>query len=113
MNNQDWHAGSGWRGAVEDCIIHFLGSNPLRSMEFKTRDINDNYRDKLQEIFTDNSAIEETVIATLNRMSDDYDQIEKIGTGRYKVVEGEYLFRLVKLARYYEQKMQAMAQILA
>ena len=62
-------------------------------------------------MFPNNNAVRGTVNAVLNDLVDNYGQIERVVTGRYRLIEGERLFLRVKLKKY-EQKLQAIAQIL-
>ncbi len=111
-NNQDIYGARGWRAMVEVAIIDFLANNPSSSIEFRTRDIHTNYGNWLQEIFPDNTTIEATTNATLSDLVDVHKQIERIETGRYKLVVGERLYIRVELQKS-KRKLQAINDILS
>ncbi len=107
MNNQDRPE---WLSAVEDCIVEFLANDLSGSIEFRQQDITNNFGNRLQEMFPDNNSIPQSVSSRLGRMIED-SQIERLGQGRYGLIEGERLFLRVKLEKC-ERKLQAIAQIL-
>ena len=112
MNNQDIYGASGWRPMVEIAIIDFLVNNPSSSIEFRTRDIHTNYGNWLQDIFPDNTRIEATTNAALSDLVDVHNQIERIETGRYKLIVGERLYLRVELHKC-QRKLQAITEILS
>ena len=107
MNNQDR---SSWRPAVGDCIVELLADNSSSSIEFERNELH-RFESRLQEMFPNNSAIRATVNATLNDLVNNHHQIERLGTGRYRLIEGERLFLRVKL-RKCKRKLQTISQIL-
>lgn len=107
MNNRNQRS---WRPTVEDCIVELLTDNSLGSIEFKRNELH-RFESRLQEIFPNNSAIRATVNATLNDLVNNHHQIERLVTGKYRLIEGERLCLRVKLEKC-ERKLRAIAQIL-
>lgn len=107
VNNQDQPR---WRPTVEDCIVELLAGNSSSSIEFR-RDELHSFEARLQGMFPNNNAVRATVNATLNDLVDNHGQIERVETGRYRLIEGERLSLRVRLKKC-EQKLQGIAQIL-